>query len=87
MPLREWIADTTEADSEEEPVELPSDELTEEPSSPTNNELIVTENDESTPEEVEEEEEEEEKDPLLLESGKMLADFLAINERGVTSAR
>ena len=84
MPLREWIAETTEADSEEEPAELPSDELTEEPSSPTNNELIVTENDESTAEEVAEEEE---KDPLLLESGKILADFMAINERGVTSAR
>lgn len=84
LPLREWIADTTEADSEEEPAELPSDELTEEPSSPTNNELIVTENDESTAEEVAEEEE---KDPLLLESGKILADFMAINERGVTSAR
>ena len=51
LPLREWIADTTETDSEEEPAELPSDELTEEPSSPTNNELIVTENDESTAEE------------------------------------
>ena len=46
--------------------------------------MTVTENDESTAEEVAEEEE---KDPLLLESGKILADFMAINERGVTSAR
>ncbi|MFP6810405.1 MAG: carboxy terminal-processing peptidase [Pseudohongiellaceae bacterium] len=84
LPLREWVADTTETDSEEEPVQPPSDELTEEPSSPTSNELIVTENNEST---AEEEEEEEEKDPLLLESGKILADFMAINEPGVTSAR
>ena len=80
LPLREWVADTTETDSEEEPVQPPSNELTEEPSSPTSNELIVTEDNESAAEE-------EEKDPLLLESGKILADFMAINEPGVTSAR
>lgn len=67
LPMREWVA----ADDEVE------DEV--EQDSPVNDDISIAANEEE--EEEGTEEEPEEQDPLLLESGRILADFISLSER------
>lgn len=64
LSLREWVEETDEESSEEEST------------TPDNDDVFVADSDAET----DAEEEEEEGDPLLLESGRILADFIALNQ-------
>ncbi|MDP6536287.1 MAG: carboxy terminal-processing peptidase [Gammaproteobacteria bacterium] len=68
LSLREWVVESDEESSEEEPT------------SPDNDDVSVADNDAET-----DAVEEEEGDPLLLESGRILADFIALDQRRVSS--
>ena len=69
LSLREWVEETDEESSEEEST------------TPDNDDVFVADSDAET----DAEEEEEEGDPLLLESGRILADFIALNQPRVSS--
>ena len=66
LPLREWIAadDLDNEDEEEAPV------------TPANDDSSLAADDST----ADNSEEEEEADPMLLESGRILADFMSLNE-------
>ena len=69
LPLREW--DDEEADEEEE---VSSVAAADESDLPSDEDTQASENDEI-----------EEDDPLLLESGRILADFIALNGRRLSA--
>ena len=70
LTLNEWVEDPNAEEEEEEELVAISD------TSPA---------DESVEDAVEEELEEDEGDPLLLESGRILADFISLNSNRVSS--
>ena len=78
LPLREWVADINTSDEEDETTtQIDTEPTVVDPNGLANDELAEAETTEDTSEE-------EEEDPLLLESGKILADFMAINGRNVS---
>ena len=78
LPLREWVADINTSDEEDETTaQIDTEPTVVDPDGLANDELAEAETTEDTSEE-------EEEDPLLLESGKILADFMAINGRNVS---
>ena len=78
LPLREWVADINSSDEEDETTtQIDTEPTVVDPDGLANDELAEAETTEDTSEE-------EEEDPLLLESGKILADFMAINGRNVS---
>ena len=78
LSLREWVADINSSDEEDETTtQIDTEPTIVDPDGLANDELAEAETTEDTSEE-------EEEDPLLLESGKILADFMAINGRNVS---
>ena len=78
LSLREWVADINSSDEEDETTtQIDTEPTVVDPDGLANDELAEAETTEDTSEE-------EEEDPLLLESGKILADFMAINGRNVS---
>jgi len=71
LSVEEWVEDPN---AEEEKEELPETDDT-----------TVASADGDSDEGEDEDEEDEEKDPLLLESGRILADFIALTSRNVSS--
>jgi carboxyl-terminal processing protease len=67
LTLEDWVSDAQREAAEDE----------EETAAELSDDVTLADNEAS----VEEEEVDEEKDPLLLESGRILADFIALNER------
>jgi len=79
LPLREWVADINTSDEEDETTnQIDTEPTVVDPDGLANDELAEAESTEDTSEE------EEEVDPLLLESGKILADFMTIDGRNVS---
>ena len=78
LPLREWITDINTSDEEDETTtQIDTEPTVVDPDGLANDELAEAET-------TEDPSEEEEEDPLLLESGKILADLMAINGRNVS---
>ena len=70
LTLEDWVSDAQREAAEDE----------EETAAELSDDVTLADNEAS----VEEEEVDEEKDPLLLESGRILADFIALNERHIS---
>ena len=70
LTLEDWVSDAEREAAEDE----------EETAAELSDDVTLADNEAS----VEEEEVDEEKDPLLLESGRILADFIALNERHIS---
>ncbi|MFP6824929.1 MAG: carboxy terminal-processing peptidase [Pseudohongiellaceae bacterium] len=71
LTLEDWVSDAEREAAEDE----------EETAAELSDDVTLADNEAS----VEEEEVDEEKDPLLLESGRILADFIALNERHISA--
>ena len=79
LQLRVWVADINTSDEEDETTnQIDTEPTVVDPDGLANDELAEAESTEDTSEE------EEEVDPLLLESGKILADFMTIDGRNVS---